>query len=213
MIQEAVDFKYLLLDNYKKLKIDESELAVILMIDHLLLQSNAFIDADLLSLKMTINVRKIDEILANLLQKGLISYVVKNKKTTTSLEPLRKKLYKEFQMSVMDDELVSQPNIEKKMSNIYSQFEKLLNRTLSPVELSKIREWISFGYSDEKIIEALKEALSKNKKSLRSVDKILLTWQKRDDIENEGSSPINSDWDKNLEETIRIAKTPWIKDE
>lgn len=213
MIQEAVDFKYLLLDNYKKLKIDESELVVILMIDHLLLQSNAFIDADLLSLKMTINVRKIDEILANLLQKGLISYVVKNKKTTTSLEPLRKKLYKEFQMSVMDDELVSQPNIEKKMSNIYSQFETLLNRTLSPVELSKIREWISFGYSDEKIIEALKEALSKNKKSLRSVDKILLTWQKRDDIENEGSSPINSDWDKNLEETIRIAKTPWIKDE
>lgn len=213
MIQEAVDFKYLLLDNYKKLKIDESELVVILMIDHLLLQSNAFIDADLLSLKMTINVRKIDEILANLLQKGLISYVVKNKKTTTSLEPLRKKLYKEFQMSVMDDELVSQPNIEKKMSNIYSQFETLLNRTLSPVELSKIREWISFGYSDEKIIEALKEALSKNKKSLRSVDKILLTWQKRDDIENEGSSPINSDWDKNLEETIRIAKTSWIKDE
>lgn len=213
MIQEAVDFKYLLLDNYKKLKIDESELVVILMIDHLLLQSNAFIDADLLSLKMTINVRKIDEILANLLQKGLISYVVKNKKTTTSLEPLRKKLYKEFQMSVMDDELVSQPNIERKMSNIYSQFETLLNRTLSPVELSKIREWISFGYSDEKIIEALKEALSKNKKSLRSVDKILLTWQKRDDIENEGSSPINGDWDKNLEETIRIAKTPWIKDE
>lgn len=213
MIQEAVDFKYLLLDNYKKLKIDESELVVILMIDHLLLQSNAFIDADLLSLKMTINVRKIDEILANLLQKGLISYVVKNKKTTTSLEPLRKKLYKEFQMSVMDDELVSQPNIEKKMSNIYSQFETLLNRTLSPVELSKIREWISFGYSDEKIIEALKEALSKNKKSLRFVDKILLTWQKRDDIENEGSSPINSEWDKNLEETIRIAKTPWIKDE
>lgn len=213
MIQEAVDFKYLLLDNYKKLKIDESELAVILMIDHLLLQSNAFIDADLLSLKMTLNVRKIDEILANLLQKGLISYVVKNKKTTTTLEPLRKKLYKEFQMSVVDDELVSQPNIEKKMSNIYSQFETLLNRTLSPVELSKIREWISFGYSDEKIIEALKEALSKNKKSLRSVDKILLTWQKREDIENEGSSPINSDWDKNLEETIRIAKTPWIKDE
>ena len=78
------------------------------------------------------------------------------------------------------------------------------------METSKIREWISYGYEDKMIIDALKEALNHGKKSLRSVDNILLTWSTRDDRENEGHSPISDDWDKDLQETIRIAKTPWI---
>ena len=41
------------------------------------------------------------------------------------------------------------------------EFERLLNRPLSQVEFSRIREWISYGYSDETIINALKETLSK----------------------------------------------------
>ena len=62
-------------------------------------------------------------------------------------------------------------------------------------------------------INALKEALSQGKKSLRSVDKILLSWAKREDLESEGKTPIDDDWTKNLEETIRIAKTPWLDDD
>ena len=60
------------------------------------------------------------------------------------------------------------------------------------------------------IINALKEALSKGKKTLRSVDKILLSWEKREDLENNNITSIDEDWNKNLEETIRIAKTPWL---
>ena len=62
------------------------------------------------------------------------------------------------------------------------------------------------------IIDALKECLSKGKKSLRSVDKVLLSWTEREDIEKEGFTSLDSKWDKNLEETIRIAKTPWLDD-
>ena len=39
----ALNFSYLLLDYYKELNIKENELAVILMIDHLLSQDNEFI--------------------------------------------------------------------------------------------------------------------------------------------------------------------------
>ena len=67
--------------------------------------------------------------------------------------------------------------------------------------------------SAKNIINALKEALSQGKKSLRSVDKILLSWAKREDLESEGKTPIDDDWTKNLEETIRIAKTPWLDDD
>ena len=56
----------------------------------------------------------------------------------------------------------------------------------------------------------MKEALSRGKKTLRSVDKILLSWSQRDDLQSEGHTPLSEEWDKNLEETIRIAKIPWI---
>jgi DNA replication protein len=211
MVREAIDFRYLLLDSYKSLKIKEDELAVIFMIDFLVNEGNKFVTADLLSLKMTLKVKEIDEILANLLTRGFIEYVSKGKKTITSLDPLKKILYREFQVT-LTNETVENSSKERKESleNIYGQFEKILSRPLSPVEISKIREWVTYGYYDEMIVNALKEAVNKNKKSLRSVDKILLQWATREEIESEGHSSLSDEWDKNLEETIRIAKTPWL---
>ncbi len=210
MITEAIDFRFLLLENYKKLKISEEELATIFMIDHLISLGNPFMTADLLSLKMSLDHEKIDGILSNLLTKGYISYLSENGKTITTLEPLKNKLYREFQLSMSKDEAEKAQRVNEELENIYGTFQKLLGRSLSPVEISKIREWIAMGYTDEVVINALKECLNKGKKSLRSVDKTLLSWSARDDIQSDGFTSINKEWDKNLQETIRIAKTPWI---
>jgi len=212
MVTEALDFRYLLIDNYKKLKLSEVELSTIFVIDYLISQGNPFVTADLLSLKMSLDVKEIDKVLAGLLKKKMIEYVTKGQKTVTSLEPLKQKLYSEFQLS-LTLENTNKKKREEELENIYSSFQKLLNRSLSPIELSKIREWVSYGFSDEQIINALKDALSKGKKSLRSVDKILLSYQIRDDVQSEGMTTINVDWDKNLAKTIEIAKTPWLDDE
>ena len=212
MISEAIDFRFLLLENYKKLKISENELAIIFMIDHLVSQGNPFITADLLSLKMTLDIKEIDALIADLLTRGFIEYATLNGKTVTSLNPLKEKLFREFQMSV-SKEVDNKKDREEVLSNIYATFENELNRPLQAMEFSLIREWVDFGYSDEMIVNALKEALSQGKKSLRSVDKILLSWAKREDLETEGKTPIDDDWTKNLEETIRIAKTPWLDDD
>ena len=213
MITEAIDFRFLLIENYKKLKISEVELATIFVIDHLIGQGNPFVTADLLSLKMSLDIKEIDKVLANLISKGFFEYKTQGKKTVATLEPLKQKLYREFQifLSKEEDEKTSK-RITEEFENIYKTFEELLGRSLSPVEISKIHEWISYGYSDKLIIDALKEALRQGKKSLRSVDKILLSWAQRDDLVSEGHTPLSDDWDKNLEETIRIAKTPWIRD-
>ena len=212
MISEAIDFRFLLLENYKKLKISENELAIIFMIDHLVAQGNPFITADLLSLKMSLDIKEIDALLADLLTRGFVEYATLNGKTVTSLNPLKEKLFREFQMSV-SKEVDNKKDREEVLSNIYATFENELNRPLQAMEFSLIREWVDFGYSDEMIVNALKEALSQGKKSLRSVDKILLSWAKREDLESEGKTPIDDDWTKNLEETIRIAKTPWLDDD
>ena len=213
MVTEAIDFRFLLLENYKKLKLSENELAVILMIHHLIDQGNPFINVDLLSIKMTMDIKTIDLTLASLLDKQLIEYVTQGKKTVTTLEPLNRILFREFQVTASREQEDKKSNkVKEELTNIYGQFEKLLERPLAQAEFAKIREWVSLGYSDETIIDALKEALSKGKKStpLRSVDKILVAWSKRDDLEKESLSTKEQQWDKSLEETIRIAKTPWI---
>lgn len=214
MITEALDFRYLLIENYKKLKISENELATIFVIDHLIAQGNPFVTPDLLSLKMTLNIKEIDKILSNLMVKGYFEYKTVKKQTVASLEPLKAKLYKEFQLFLSKEEEESKSKkINEELENIFGTYEKLLGRTLSPVEISKIHEWVSYGYSDKMIIDALKDALSKGKKSIRSVDKILLTWSQRDELQEEGHTSLSSEWDKNLEETIRIAKIDWLNDD
>lgn len=214
MVSEAIDFRYLLLENYKKLKITENELATIFMIDHLIAQGNPFVTADLLSLKMSLDVKEIDKILASLLKKKMLEYVTTGKKTATTLDPLKQKLFSEFHLYLtMEEEQKKKKQVSDELENIYATFQKLLNRSLSPVEISRIREWVSYGFTDEQIVNALKDALSKGRKSLNSVDKILLSYQVRDDVTSEGMSPISKDWNKNLEETIRIAKTPWLDDD
>lgn len=214
MISEPIDFHYLLMDNYKKLKITEEEVMVIFAMDFLIGQGTSFITADLLSLKMNYDVQKIDTILNTLLKKGLIEYISKDKTTITTLNPLKEKLYREFQLFVVKDgELKASKDKKEKLDNIYTEFQELLKRPLSQAEIAKIHEWVLFGYSDEMILNALKETINKGKKSLQSVDKTLLRMLAKEDLQTEGHTTINKDWQKNLEETIRIAKTPWINDD
>ena len=54
--------------------------------------------------------------------------------------------------------------------------------------------------------------MSKGKKTLKSVDKILLQWEARDDLEKNGYTSISPEWDKNLEETLKIVNTKWLDD-
>lgn len=209
---EALDFRYLLLEYYKKLRLTENDLAVILMIDHLLGQKNNLITPDLLSLKMNIPTNELDKILVNLIERNFLVYEI-GKKTKVSLKPLNKRLYELFQVSLAKEQEVA--SSEKKSSyikNIYQVFETELKRTLSPLEFSLINEWVNDGYSDETIIAALNEALSKGRRSLKSVDKILVQWRARDDIEKEGITVVKNSWDDDIEKTIEIAKAKWIDD-
>lgn len=209
---EALDFRYLLLEYYKKLKISENELAVIFMVDHLLSQKNTLVTPDLLSLKMNLSTKELDKIMVGLIEKNFLVYDI-GKKTKISLKPLQKKLYEAFQLSLAkEQEISSSEEKSQYMSNIYEVFERELKRSLSPLELSLINEWVNDGFSDETIINALHETLRKGKKTLKSVDKLLVQWKTRDDIEKEGISNVKEVWDDDIEKAMEIAKTKWIND-
>lgn len=176
--RDAIDYRYLLLEYYKKLRISENELSVLLMIDHLLQQKNTLITPDLLSMKMNLDVRTIDKIFVALIERGLLVFDT-GKKIKVSLKPLQKKLLETFTQE-MDEDNESHSNKEKAeaIELVQKAFEKELKKDLSPLEQSLINDWIDHGYTADQIIDAMKECLSKGKKTFKSIDKLLLQWQK-----------------------------------
>ena len=211
MVSGALDFKYLLLDNYKKYKINENTLATILVMDQLINQGNPFITAELLSLKMSLDVADIDIILSKLIINGYLEYKVSGGKTVCSLAPLKEKLYKEFESSLSkDDATENNKEVSANVKAATKDIEKLFKRNLLPLEIGKVKEWIMTGYRVETIVDACKDAVTKNTKTISAMDKILTTWQSRNDIETDGITTISRNWNKSLEETIKIAKIPWL---
>lgn len=209
---EALDFRYLLLEYYKKLRISENELSVILMIDHLLGQKNTLITPDILCLKMNLSIKELDQIFVALIEKGFLLFDT-GKKVKISLKPLQKQLYEVFEKELAKEkEINSSEEKAADINKIYDEYEKLLKRNLSPIEVSVINDWIGRCYSGEQIVDALKECLSKGKKTFKSIDKVLLQWQARDDIEKTGYTATSDKWDKNIEKTLAIAKAKWIDD-
>lgn len=210
----GIDMEYVLLENYKKLGITETELAIIFMIQHLLKQGNTLITQELLALKMTLSIQDIDQVLSHLLSKRLIEFESDNGEMKTTLKPLEQRLYREFEVALLKRREESlEKGFDTQVQNIYGVFEKEFGRTLSPAEFQKIREWISLGYEEDVIIDALHEALDANKKSIRSIDKILLKKTARKDIQKEGYSAISEGWNKDIEKTIQIASEKWVNDD
>ncbi len=211
---EALDFRYLLLEYYKKLGIKEDMLTVILMIDHLSKQNNTFITADILSLKMNLKVDELDSILAEMLKRDFLSYDMKGKEMVTTLEPLRQKLYKVFQLAVTKDKqnLASEERAII-LQRLYSYFEKRLKRTLSPIESDMFSTWLDDGYGEEEIQSALEESIATGKKTFKTIDRNLRTFRRRGDIDSEGYSTVDDSWNKDLAKTIEIANTKWLDDD
>jgi DNA replication protein len=190
---QAVDFRYILLDDYKKLGISEEELSVIMMVDHLLRRGNDLVTADLLSLKMNYKTAAIDAILVSLVKKGLLEYEVSADKKDRA-------------------NLLSAERAET-LNRLYAYFEKRMNRTLSPIELDTISSWLDDNYGETAIKDALEDALSAGKRTMKSIDKILRSGRAREDVAKEGYTAVNDKWSKDIEKTIEIAKTKWVDDD
>lgn len=207
---EALDFRYLLLEYYKKLGLKENELAVLLMLDHLLGQKNYLVTPDLIATKMNLSAKELDTIYVGLMSKGFISLET-GKKTKISLKPLRKKLYEAFEEALVKENSISRnPEKNKEFKRLKEVFETQLSRTLIPIEVNMIGEWIAQEIPEEEIVEALREAMSKGKKGMTDIDLILFQYKAKMDLEKDGITGSNKEWDTDLEKAMKIAKTKWI---
>lgn len=213
--RQAVDFRYILLDDYKKLGISEDQMLVVLMVDHLTRQGNAFVTADLLRLKMNYKTDQIDKILSSLVKKGWLAYESDpNGGLRTSLEPLKTKLYKQFEADLAKEAVnLHSATRAESLNRLYAYVEKRFNRTLSPLENEQINAWLDEGFGENEIVDAVEEALGKGRKTFKSVDKAIRSSRKRDDIAKEGYSAVDERWSKTIEESYEIANVKWVDNE
>ena len=212
---EQIDYRYLLVDNYKSLGLNEYDLAVILLVDNILKKENVLITPELLALKMNLRVKEIDTLLTSLSSRGFIEYVPLNNTLVTSLKPLYDKiiaLFKEDILRIHEDN--SNREMKEELSNVYLLVQKELERSLSPIEFEKVRDWISQGIKENIILECIHECQNKHKKvTINQIDKAILKYLSSRDIEKEGYSYVNEKWKKDLEDTIKIANVKWTSED
>ena len=179
---KALDFEYLLLEFYKTLNIQEREVVTILMIEHLLKQGNDFITSDLLALKMKYDIKEIDASLSILFTKGYLEYKEVNNELHTSLDSLKKSLFKTFEKTIFTEEEISKNEIiEEKRKIIFDAFMTSFNRNLSPIEISRIDSWIEQDVDQTIILDALKDASNREKLSVMYIDRLIVNKLKEED--------------------------------
>lgn len=207
-IMDAIDWRMILVDNYKKLGLNENELSIILVTNSLIQKGVDFITPDLIALKMTLDFQEIDSCFTNLIKKEILTLDGTNK-IQVSIEPLKKRLVEIFYQELKKETDVPS---SKEQNDIFVLFETEFGRALSQFEVNTINDWFEQGNSATTIKEALNVATLAKVKTIRYIDKVLLEWKRREEISKNGVSPLSEKWRKNLEETMEIAKINWMEE-
>ena len=156
----------ILLMNYKKLKLNEAELIILIF----LINNNEY-NPKLISDTMDIKMPLLLEMIALLEEKGILKIELK-KVNEIQMEVCNlDNLYEKLALLIME-------NKEDEKNTIYDVFETELGRTLSPIEYELVSEWLN-NNSEEILKLALKEATYNGVSNFRYIDRIIHEWNKK----------------------------------
>lgn len=195
--------KYIFL-NYKKLKINDEEFILIIY----LINNSGLLafNPNVIAKDLDISIKKVLELINSLTEKQIISIeLFKNKMGVTEEFISCDLFYNKISMLMMD-EVNNSDNID---SNLFQIFEDEFGRTLSPMEYEIINGWTKEKFSNELIVEALKEATFNGVSSLRYIDKILYEWKKKG-YKNINDVRKNNIRKKTKDEKIEIFDYDWL---
>ena len=95
--------------------------------------------------------------------------------------------------------------------SVFSVFESELGRMLSPMEIEKIKEWITSGNSKELILCALNEAVLKGVNNLNYIDSILNSWKKKGYKNKEDILKDKENY-RSKKSDIKVFDTDWLNE-
>ena len=167
----------ILFKNYRKINITDEELIILICLINI--GDRTLYDPSIFTSEIGIDKYKAMQILNDLAEKNLINIKVENdqsgkKEEYIYLDFLYLKLF-----SLLLDDANTDEIQEAKENDIFTLFEQELARTISPMEIEIIKEWLHDGYSEELIKEALKEAIYQDVRNLKYINKILVNWKNK----------------------------------
>ena len=173
--EQPIYIPKVLFQNYKKLNITEEELILLICIinqgDKMVYNPIFFTD------EIGLDKYKVMQLVNDLAEKGILEIKVENDKSGKKEEYIYLDfLYNKIFNLLIDIQLGSNKTIN---SDIFTTFETELGRTISPMEVQIIKEWLHNGLTEELIKEALKEAIINNVRNLKYVDRILFNWRSK----------------------------------
>lgn len=190
----------LLLTNYKKFKISDNELIVLIY----LLNNNEF-DPERISGDLNIDVKELLTVINSLTKKDVLTLNSVTNNNICEEYVCLDGLYNKLALSMMENKC------EKKEVNIFDKFEKEFARTLSPMEYEIIGAWFEDGFNEETINLALKEAVYNGVNNLRYIDKILYEWKKKG-IKTKADMDNNLDTSKNKTSKEEVFDYDWLNE-
>lgn len=193
----SASIPYVLLENYKKLRLTDEEMMVLIHLHSFICQGITFPSIEQLQERVTCSPSRLTQILNRLHKDRFLtieSSLDKQGKLheTYNLAPLWEKLTRYLALGVQEETAVTQdtkpawpddslhPAEQKKLEQeIFKHFEAEFGRPLSPMECETITLWLDEDrYEAQMIYLALREAVISNKLSLRYIDRILMEWHK-----------------------------------
>lgn len=198
----------ILLNNYRKLNINEEELVVIMLI--ISLGSTIEYNPDVFVRELGMDKPEVMSIISRLIGKNILSIeIVKNGRK--SEEYLSLSLLYDKLLNIVKD--VSEEDKVKINSSIFNVFEEELGRLLSPMEIEKIKEWVNTYKNDDLIVSALNEAVLNGVSNLRYIDAILNEWSKKGYKNKEDILKDKSNYRKKKSNAIIDTDMDWLNDD
>lgn len=177
-----VTISNLIMENYQKIGLTDEEFLFWLQLFRLQAQGNLFPDLGQISQIMGKQLDIIYKLLNQLVSRNFVAIETHQNKQgqmidTYDLTPIFDKidLLKKQQETKKNHQLS-----EQKIKHLYQNFEKEFGRSLSPIELETIVQWLEKDhYKPELIYLALREAVLNQAYSLKYIDRILLSWERK----------------------------------
>lgn len=157
----------LLFTNYRKLKLTELELILLIY----LLNSDKIFNPKAISEYFGLELADVLEQINTLSDKGLVKIELKKNGKIREEQVNLEGLYQKMAFIAMEKDVSDN-------STIFDCFEKEFGRTLSPMEYELVNSWLEDN-SVEIITLALKEAVYNGVSNFRYIDKILHDWNKK----------------------------------
>lgn len=170
-----------LLKYYRQIGLNERELVVLLQLQAAN-QQDGFPNFQTIAQQMNCSRDELFEAIQSLINKQVLTiHTIQNSagksEDRLNFDVLYEKLWHCLQQQ---QKQAAEKEETLKLQDLYTLFEQEFGRSLSPIELDTLNMWLDDDhYAPELIQMALKEAVLNQVYSLKYIDRILLSWEKK----------------------------------